>query len=100
MNTESKAPATVRESWRVTLRCKYLPVTNHRGSRIKVTRWDSTTYGTDPNGITVGWDHSLNTQQNYAEAVRQYLLKAEWDGTWVVSLCADGAVAVYFPQEA
>lgn len=96
MNTQSKAPATVRESGRVTLRCKY----NGTSHTITVKRWDSAIYGTDPNRTKVGWDWELNTQQNYTEAVRQYLLKAEWDGTWLVSTCADGAVAVYSPEEA
>ena len=99
MNTEETTPtATVTESWRVVIKCTFLAPTYHRGSRIKVARWDSATYSKDPNGITVSWNDALNTGANYAEAVRQYLLKAGWDGQWVVSTCPIGAVATYTPE--
>lgn len=85
---------SVLESYRVTLRAKYLPVTNHRGSRIKVSRYEGTTYGRDPFAVTVSWDYSLGLGGNYAAAFNTYLIRANWGGQWVSSMIDGGAVAV------
>lgn len=93
--TNDLAPvASVTESNRVVIRCKYHGPTNHRGTRISVARWDGSDTK-DPNRITVGWDYALNIGENYADAVAQYILKAGWTGRWTVGLCDGGAVAVY-----
>ncbi len=84
----------VSESYRVTLRAKYLPVTNHRGSRIKVSRFEGTSYGRDPHAVTVSWDYSLGIGENYAAAFGQYLARTDWGGQWVSSMIDGGAVAV------
>ena len=42
----------------------------------------------------MSWNHGLDTGENYAEAVRLYLARTDWGGQWVVSMVADGAVAV------
>ncbi len=85
---------SVSESYRVTLRAKYLPVTNHRGTRIKVCRYEGTTHGRDPQAVTVSWDHSLDTGANYAAAIAEYVRRAGWGGQWVSSMIDDGAVGV------
>lgn len=80
----------VSESHRATIRCKYLG----NSGRISVARYESTTWGKDPNRIMVAWDYSLDPSDNYVEAVRQYVERADWGGHWVVSRVTDGAVAV------
>jgi len=90
MKTEERQTA-VRESNRATLRCKY----SANGGRITVSRYESNTWGKDPNRITVAWDYSLGTGENYREAVRQYVERAEWVGEWITSTITDGAVAVW-----
>lgn len=83
-----------RESGRATLRAKYLG----NSKRITVSRYESNTYGQDPQKVTVSWDSNLDIHENYLNAVNTYLERAEWDGVYVVSLITDGAVAVYTGQ--
>lgn len=83
------------ESGRAVLRCRFYGPTTHRGSRIKVQRFDALP---DPNRVTVAWDHSLGLVPNYVAAVQAYLDRAEWSGSWVVSTVTDGAVAMYVPS--
>jgi len=85
------------DTGRVAIRCRFYGPTNHRGSRIRVTRFDSPAAGRDPNGMTVSWDHALGLTDNYVAAVRQYVRRAGWAGTWAVSTCDGGAVAVMVP---
>jgi hypothetical protein len=85
---------SVSESYRVTLRAKYLPVTNHRGSRIKVSRYENSIHGRDPQTVTVSWDYSLDTGANYAAAIAEYVRRANWGGKWVSSMIDGGAVGV------
>ena len=91
---ETKKTCNVNESHRVAVRCKYLGPTNHLGSRISVQRYEGATWGKDPNRLIISWDYALNIGENYAEAVRQYVEKANWGGQWVTSNITDGAVAV------
>jgi hypothetical protein len=81
----------VRLTHRVSLRAKYLPVTNCRGSRISVSRADG---GRDPMRLVVSWDHSLNIDENYAQAFREYVARQNWGGSWVIGSTTDGYVAV------
>ncbi len=100
MNTEQVTyvpTVTVEISNRATVRAKYLGPTNHRGSRIVVSRFDPPSHGTDPNRITVSWDYALGVVENYAAAIQTYLERAEWQGTWIVSYTDSGAVAVQPP---
>ena len=85
---------SVSESYRVTLRAKYLPVTNYRGSRIKVSRYEANTYGRDPQTVTVSWDYALGIGENYAAAIAEYVRRAGWGGQWVSSMIDGGAVGV------
>jgi hypothetical protein len=85
---------SVSESYRVTLRAKYLPVTNHRGSRIKVSRYEANTNGRDPHAVTVSWDYALGIGENYAAAIAEYVRRAGWGGHWVSSMIDGGAVGV------
>jgi len=96
--TWSERTALAQESGRVSLICKYLPVTNHRGSRITVQRNELPAYGKDPKKITVQWDYSLNTTENYAQAVQTYLDGAKWRGIWKVATTHNGAVAVFVSE--
>jgi hypothetical protein len=88
MKTQTPAVAL---SHRVAIKTKYLPVTNHRGSRIKVGRMDARKGET----LTVDWDYSLDTPDNHARAVEQYLAHMEWDGTYIIGAGVDGYVAVW-----
>lgn len=47
---------------------KYLPATNSRGARVKVTlpKWDGV------KGKTTSWDYALDAQGNHAAAAGQY----------------------------
>ena len=85
----------VSESYRVTIQAKYYGPTNHRGSRIVVSRWDSASQGADPQRITMKWEDALNRGENYAEAVRRYCVAAEWLGHWRIGSTPSGAVAVW-----
>ena len=85
----------VTESYRVTVIAKYYGPTNHRGSRIVVSRWDSASQGVDPQRVTVKWDDSCNRGENYANAIREYLVRAEWVGHWRIGSTPTGAVAVW-----
>ena len=96
--TWSERTALAQESGRVSLICKYLPVTNHRGTRITVQRNDSPTYGKDPHKITVSWNYALGISGNYEEAVQTYLDGAKWRGIWKVATTHNGAVAVFVSE--
>jgi hypothetical protein len=87
-------PLTVANSYRVTVRAKYICPTNHRGSRISVARFENSIFGRDPFRVVVSWDYSLDLADNYRAAIRHYLTGANWGGEWVVSMVTDGAVAV------
>ena len=91
---ETKRASKVTESGRVAIKCKYLPVTNHRGSRIAIQRYEPNASTRDPLRMVISWDYALGIGENYAEAVRQYVEKANWGGLWFTSTCPDGAVAV------
>lgn len=99
MNTEQNPRyAVAQESGRVSLICKYLPVTNTRGSRITVQRNDSPAYGKDPHKVTVIWDYALGITENYTQAVQAYLDNAHWRGVWKVATTHNGAVAVFVTE--
>ena len=84
----------VSESRRVTLRARYLPATDHKGQRISVFSYESSTNGIDPQRVIFSWDYSLDLVPNYVAAVEEYLRRTNWGGQWVVSMITDGAVAV------
>jgi hypothetical protein len=81
----------VTESHRATLRCKYLG----NSGRISVSRYESNTHGKDPNKVIVSWNHALDPSENYAQAVLEYVRRANWGGHWITSTITDGAVGVY-----
>ena len=95
---ETKLESKVSESGRVALRCKYLGATNTLGSRISVQRYEGNVWGKDPLRLTISWDYTLDIGANYAEAVRQYVERANWGGHWLTSTCTDGAVALCVGQ--
>jgi len=45
--------------------------------------------------LTVGWNDALGSQENYAHAVRLYLVEMEWGGAWSVGATNTGAVATW-----
>lgn len=62
---------------------KYLGPTNVRGSRVKATASArSITLGKATASVTLGWDHSLNSEQNHARAAKALAEKLEWHGHW------------------
>lgn len=81
----------ISQTHRVSLVARFLPVTNHRGSRIVVSRADG---GRDPMRLIVSWDHSLNIDENYAQAFGQYVDRQNWGGEWVIGSTSNGYVAV------
>ena len=53
------------------IQTKYIPVTNHKPSRVKV--W------AEAGSIIVSWDHALNVDGNHAFAARLLRKKLGWD---------------------
>jgi hypothetical protein len=80
---------------RAAIRCRFYGPTDHRWQRVGVSRIDGNR--NDPNRIVVDWDSSVGLTDNYVAAVDEYLRRAGWLGTWAVSVCNDGAVAVFVP---
>lgn len=66
---------------------KYHGPTDHRGSRV--------TAKCDAGRITVPWDHSLDSTENHAAAVRALIHKLGWNGTFYLGGTSDGYVAVW-----
>jgi len=94
MNVKQVEPVKVcqvRQTYRVSLAAKYLPPTNHRGSRIAVCRADG---GRDPMRLVVSWDYALDVANNYAQAFAQYNARQNWGGSWVIGSTDGGYVAV------
>lgn len=85
------------ESGRAVIRCRFYGPTNARQARIGVRRFDPPVAGSDPNRVSVPWDHSLSPTANYVAAVQEYVTRADWSGVWAVSTCDSGAVAVFVP---
>lgn len=54
---------------------KYLPPTNHRGSRIKAT--------CAAGSVTVPWSHELNVEENHTEAAGALAIRLGWRGEWL-----------------
>jgi hypothetical protein len=52
----------------------YIGPTNYRGSRVKAT--------CAAGSITLGWDHSLNSEQNHDAAAKALANKFDWVGEW------------------
>lgn len=80
---------TVERAYRVGIRVRILPPTNTYGARFRVWRADEN-YSGDPDRVTVGYNHALNSADNAAAAVRYYLgRKGEhadsWQGRWVLA---------------
>lgn len=84
---------TVTDTGRVAIVATYHGPTNSNGSRITVRR-----AGGGGKRLTVTWDLELNTGENYAEAVRQYVTLMGWDGRWTVGATSTGAVATWAGQ--
>lgn len=82
---------------RVSLVTTFLPVTNHRGSRVKVKRSDHKSG--DPT-LTVHWDHALNPEENHADAIRQFAELLGWDDRdWLVAHGGErGFIGVIMPR--
>ena len=54
---------------------RYIGPSNVKGARI-VARCDA-------KRIIVGWDHSLNSEDNHRAAARKLILQLGWHGRWV-----------------
>jgi hypothetical protein len=81
-------------SGRAPLRCKFSAPNG--SARIRVSQFPSS-FGRDPNAVTVGWDYALSQSENYTSAVQSYIKRAGWAGEYAVALTNDGGVAVYVP---
>ena len=82
----------VIESGRVSLRANYSAPDG--GGRITVSRGEG-----GGQRLTVGWDHSLNTGENYARAFNLFLDRMNWGGLWAIGSAARGYVAVCVNSE-
>jgi hypothetical protein len=50
--------------------------------------------------ILVDWDNNLDgVNENYANAIQQYVERMDWSGVWIVGSTDDGAVAVWKGHE-
>ena len=90
--------AQIKNTGRVAIVTKYLGVTDHRNSRIRVWRADST-YSGDPQAITVDWDHDLDVRENHDSAVAAYLQGTDWGGVWITGGSQTGCVAVWLSED-
>ena len=71
----------------ISITTKYLPATNHRGSRIKAYRADHDAGDTT---ITVPYDHELDLGKNHRIAAQTLASKLDWRGTWFTGFGAAG----------
>ena len=91
MQTETERDrVTVTDTYRVAVIATYHGPTNHRGTRITVRRADG-----GGKRVTVGWDHALNPNENYENAIREYLELMDWGGRWTVGSIPTGRVATW-----
>ena len=91
MTTETdRDRITVTESGKVAIIATFHGPTNKDGSRITVRRADG-----GGKRLTVRWNDALGQQENYAHAVRLYLVEMEWGGRWTVGATRTGAVATW-----
>jgi hypothetical protein len=88
MNTETVS-ATVECSHRSAIKTKWIPNSN----RISVSRLDGHCR------IYVAWDEDLDTGENHAKAILEFVNRYKWSGVWVIGSTDDGAVAVWKGQE-
>ena len=70
-----------------TIATKYHGPTNTRGSRISAT-------ATSGQRVSIGYDHSLSSEQNHMAAARALLTKLNWTGQWFAGATPDGYVFV------
>ena len=54
------------------IQTKFIPCTNHRGSRVKA--W------CEAKSLTVYWDHALDVDGNHNSAARQLIKLLGWEG--------------------
>lgn len=66
---------------------KFLPATNHRGSRLKVTAYAGS--------ITIPWDHALDVYENHNRAAKAFAIKFKWFGCWYVGSMPDDSGYCY-----
>lgn len=71
----------------ISITTKYLPCTDHRGSRIKAYRADHDKGDTT---LTVPYDHALNLDENHVAAALALASKLSWHGTWHTGFGAPG----------
>jgi hypothetical protein len=67
---------------RAAITTKFLGPTNYRGARIKVRTMEWS--------ITVAWDYSMSTTENYAAAAAEMLRQRGWDWTLIPGILPDG----------
>lgn len=71
------------------IQTRYLGPTNTRGARVKAFSEGF------PRGVTVSWDHALDSEANHDVAARAFIRKLEWFGTWVRGGSTDRRGNVY-----
>lgn len=73
------------------LTTKFIPATDHHGSRIKVRAQVGT--------ITVPWDHAKDVPENHDAAALTFLKKWGWPGHWVRGSLPDDTGYAYVKAE-
>lgn len=71
------------------IQTRFFGPTNTRGARIKAF---SEAF---PRGVTVSWDHALNSEDNHNAAARAFIVAHEWYGTWLRGGSPDSKGNVY-----
>ena len=77
---------------RQAIETKYLPYTNHRGSRIKAIA--------QAGSVTVPWKHELSVNENHHLAAETLAKKLGWYGEWYGGGNAKGTGHVYIMRKA
>jgi len=76
---------------------KYLPPTDHRGSRIKAKRTD---HMTGDKTVTVGYDYSLTIEENHEAAADALAEAMGWQGQMAAASTRNGYVFVFTSRTA
>lgn len=69
------------------IKTRYLPATNHTGSRIKATASNGQT-------LTIPYDHALNSDDLHAKAALALAARLGWSGEYAAGAGDDGHVFV------
>lgn len=79
-----------RMSGYAAISCKFLPPTNHEGTRIRVSKASCKRLIQ-----TYPWDYELGTAENYEQAAKFFATCMGWSGNMVGAFVKTGAVFIF-----